>query len=187
MRLEYAYDAPTTMKKRILRLAPVTIAFSLFLTACFYPPMQPPPPPERTQVALPVPYDLALDAVMQVIRKHNYRVQANDPTHGVIEAQTLHFSASDADCGVVGTAIGKEPAAPTAGSSAVYNFYIKPNGSQASTVTVQAVFSTPVHVPFHTLQNTECVSRGVQEAALLKEIEQQASLARRPAYKPSPG
>ncbi len=175
------------MNIRIVRLVPAAVLFSLFLMACFYPPMQPPPAPERTQVALQVPYDLALDSVMHVIRTRNYRIQANDPTHGVIEAHTPHFSASDADCGVVGTAIGKEIATPTAGSSAVYNFYIKPNGPEASTVTVQAVFSTPVRVPFHTLQNTECVSRGGQEAALLKEIAEQASLAHRPSYKQPPG
>jgi hypothetical protein len=175
------------MQIRIFRPVPAAVLFSLFLTACFYPPMRPPPAPERTQVTLQVPYDLALDSVMHVIRTRNYRIQANDPTHGVIEAQTAHFSASDADCGVVGTTIGKEAVAPTADSSAVYNFYIKPNGPEASMVTVQAVFSTPVSVPFHTLQNTECVSRGVQEAALLKEIEEQASLAHRPAYKQPPG
>ena len=175
------------MKIRIFRLVPAAALFSLSLTACFYPPMRPPPAPERTQVVLQVPYDLALDSVMHVIRTRNYRIQANDPTHGVIEAQTPHFSASDADCGMVGSVIGKEAATPTADSSAVYNFYIKPNGPEASTVTVQAVFSTPVHVPFHTLQNTDCVSRGVQEAALLKEIEEQASLARRPTYKQPPG
>jgi hypothetical protein len=174
------------MRTTIQRFAAAPFVASLFLSACLYPPTQQQPPVERTQVAIQLPYDLALDAVMHVIATHDYRIQANDPTHGVIEAQTAKFSVADADCGVVGTAIGKEATTPTADSSAVYTFHIKPKGPEASTVAIQAVFATPVRVPFHPLSNAECVSRGVQEAKLLKEIEQQVALTHRPAYKAAP-
>ncbi len=174
------------MRNRIQRLGTAPFVASLFLSACLYPPTQQLPPAARTEVVLQLPYDLALDAVAQVIKAHDYRIQANDPTHGVIEAQTAKFSVADADCGLVGTAMGKELAAPTQDSSAVYTFHIKPKGREASTVAIQAVFATPVHVPFHPLSNAECVSRGVQEAKLLKEIERQAALTHRPVYTAAP-
>lgn len=170
----------------IRRYAAAVLIASLLLNACYYPTTRQPPPAERTQVVLQLPYDLALDAVTHVIKAHDYRIQANDPTHGVIEAQTARFSVADADCGVIGTAIGKELAAPTQDSSAVYTFHIKPKGPEASTVAIQAVFATPIRVPFHPLSNAECVSRGVQEVQLLKEIEQQAAVTHRPAYKAAP-
>jgi len=174
------------MRTRIQRLGTASLIASLLLSACYYPATRPPPTAARTQVVLQLPYDLALDAVAHVIKARDYRIQANDPTHGIIEAQTARFSVADADCGLVGTAIGKELAAPTQDSSAVYTFYIKPKGPEASTVAIQAVFATPVRVPFHPLSNAECVSRGVQEVQLLKEIEQQAALTHRPAYKAAP-
>jgi len=155
----------------------------IILAACFYPPKTPPPPPQKTEVVLKLPYDLALDAVMQVIKTHEFRVQANDPAHGVIEAQTVKFTLDDADCGVVGMALGKEQAAPTQDSSVVYTFHVKPAGFESSKVAIQAVFATPLHVPFHPLSESECVSRGVQEAKLLKEIERQAAVTHRPTYK----
>lgn len=171
------------MSTSLLRLTSVLLALAPSLAGCFYPPVQAPPPPEKRRVLLPLPYDLTLDAVSQVVKDHNYQVHANDPTNGVIEAETTKFSGGDADCGRVGTALGKESAEPGLDSSAVYNFYIKPSGREASTVTVQAVFSTPVGVPFHTLRNVECVSRGVQEAKLLKDIQERAALIRRPEYR----
>jgi hypothetical protein len=156
----------------------------MLLSSCFYPPTTPPPAPERTQVVLQLPYDLALDAVMHVIKAHEFRIQANDPTHGVIEAQTVKFTLDDADCGIVGMALGKEPAAPTQDSSVVYTFHVKAAGFESSTVAIQAVFASPLHVPFHPLSEAQCVSRGVQEAKLLKEIEQEAAVTHRPTYKP---
>jgi len=174
------------MTTTIRRYAAALLIASLLMSACYYPTTRQPPPAARTQVVLQLPYDLALDAVTHVIKAHDYRIQANDPTHGIIEAQTARFSIADADCGVIGSAIGKELAAPTQDSSAVYTFHIKPKGPEASTVVIQAVFSTPIRVPFHPQSNAECVSRGVQEAALLKEIEQQASATHRPVYKTPP-
>src|SRR5207244_338575 len=106
-----------------------------------------------------------------------------DPSHGILEAQTPHFSLTDADCGTAGTVVGKQPAEPGSDSSAVFNFYLKPQGEERSVVTIQAVYATPVRVPFHPLANVECVSRGTQEAALLKQIEEEASLTHRPPVK----
>ena len=174
------------MRTRIHRFAAASFLAALFLSACYYPATLQPPPRERTRTVLQLPYDLALDAVTQVIKAHDYRINANDPTHGIIEAQTAKFSVADADCGVIKTAMGEEPAAPSPDSSAVYTFYIKPKGPEASTVAVQAVFATPLRVPFHPVSSAECVSRGVQEAKLLKEIEQQAAITHRPAYKTPP-
>ena len=168
-------------------LRPVALfALSLLLNACFYPPRTQVPPIERTQVELKLPYDLALDAVMHVITAHAYRVQANDPTHGIIEAQTVKFTPKDADCGIVGSAFGKEAVEPTQDSSAVYTFHVKPDGPEASTVSVQGIFATPLRVPFHPLSNAECISRGVQERKLLKEVEAQAAITRRPVFKTGP-
>lgn len=168
------------MSNRIQRLAAVALLALIFLGSCFYPPQTQAPTVEHTQTEIKLPYDLALDAVMSVIKAHEFRVQANDPTHGVIEAQTVKFTVDDADCGIVGMVGGKEVATPTQDSSVVFTFHIKPDGPEASIVGIQAVFATPVRVPFHPMSNSECVSRGVREANLLKEIEQQAAVTHRP-------
>src|SRR5271155_168898 len=168
------------MSNRIQRFAAVPLLALQLLSSCFYPPQTPPPTVEHTQAEINLPYDLALDAVMSVIKAHEFRVQANDPTHGVIEAQTVKFTLDDADCGVVGMVAGKEATTPTQDSSVVFTFHIKPDGPEAGPVGTQAVFATPVRVPFHPMSNSECVSRGVQEAKLLKEIKQQAAVTHRP-------
>ncbi|MGD0074475.1 MAG: hypothetical protein ABSD31_09050 [Candidatus Binataceae bacterium] len=174
------------MKIRIHRIGTVSLIASLLLSACYYPGARQAPSTSRTVAVLHLPYDLALDAVMNVIKAHDYRIHANDPTHGVIEAQTPRFTIADADCGIVGTAFGKQLVTPTQDSSAVFTFHIKPKGPEESVVLIQAVFSTPIRVPFHPPSNAECVSRGVQEAQLLNEIEQQAALTHRPKYKTPP-
>ncbi len=174
------------MKIRIHPIGTVWLAASLLLSACYYPVARQAPSASRTVAVLHLPYDLALDAVMHVIKAHDYRIQANDPTHGVIEAQSARFTIADADCGIVGTAFGKERVTPGQDSSAVFTFHVKPKGREESVVLIQAVFSTPLRVPFHPPSNAECVSRGVQEAALLNEIEQQAALTHRPNYQAPP-
>jgi len=130
----------------------VTAILSSGASACFYPPMVQPSPEQRDQILLPVPYDLAWDAVNNVVKQNELKIHAQDPTHGIIEAQTPHFTLQDADCGVVGTAVGKVKAEPAADASAVYNFYLTAADRESSRLAVQAVFSTPIRVPFRPLQ-----------------------------------
>ena len=161
----------------------VTAILSSGASACFYPPMVQPSPEQRDQILLPVPYDLAWDAVNNVVKQNELKIHAQDPTHGIIEAQTPHFTLQDADCGVVGTAVGKVKAEPAADASAVYNFYLTAADRESSRLAVQAVFSTPIRVPFRPLQNVDCISTGVQEARLLREIRDQANTIKRPTFK----
>ena len=70
------------------------------------------------------------------------------------------------------------------GGSAVYNFKVKPAGPEATNLSVNATFSTPLHVPLHPVTDFQCVSRGNQEARLLKEIEAAAQV-RTPSNAPT--
>jgi hypothetical protein len=165
------------------------LCFLCFLVAaigfagCFYPPLQKPPNDKQGRVVLSLPYDLAWNAVNAVIAKNGYRVVAHDPNHGIIETETNHFTLQDADCGQLKGVVGKYAAEPGQDASAVYNFHLKPNGKESSLVSVQATYSAPLHVPFHPLSDVQCVSRGVEEARLLKEIAQQAKETHRPTFK----
>jgi hypothetical protein len=151
--------------------------------ACFYPPMTPPRAADKDSLIINAPYDLAWDATVAVIKNNQYRMQAQDPTHGIIEAQIHRFTIDQADCGVISSAGGKFAAEPDAGSSAEFNFYLKPAGRETTTVSIQATFSAPLRIPFRPLRDIECVSRGIEEARLLKEIQQQAAVTHRPVYK----
>jgi hypothetical protein len=170
-----------------MRIRPVIGSIALAAMAavgCFNPP--PPPPPaklEKNQLALPLPYDLAWEAVNAVIIKNNYRVSARDPNNGIVETQVDHgeFTLKDADCGQI-KGIWKFSAEPAEVASAVYNFYVKPTGIRTSLVTLTATFSAPVRVPFRPMQSVQCTSRGVQEARLLKELAEQAAITRRATY-----
>jgi hypothetical protein len=166
----------------IRRLRRLSFVPMLLLAGCFYPPMTQPQPESHDQAMIVVPYDLVWDSVLAVIKKNQYKISAQDPTHGIVEAQSAHFTLQDADCGVIGTAAGKVAAEPAPDASAVFNFYVAASGKEASTLTVHAVFSTPVRVPFKTVQHMECTSRGIQEARLLREIKDVASHATRPSF-----
>lgn len=165
------------------RSAILALAAALILQGCFYPPMQKLPPPGSDRLALPMPYDLAWDATLQVLKDNDYRIYGQDPAHGIIEAQSHHFDLGDADCGNISSLGGKFPVEPGQDASAVYRFDLKANSPESTNLTVQATFQTPLRVPFHQLSNVECASHGVQEAKLLKEIKHQSSLTHRPAYK----
>src|SRR5271165_6033227 len=158
------------------------VVSTLFLAGCFYPATATPPAVEKTQIVLDKPYDLAWDATIAVIRNNNYHLQAQDPVHGVLEAQSNHFSLADVDCGTISSVGGKYPVEPDPGASAVYNFVVKPNGKESSTVAVQATFDVSLRVPFHPLSDTECISHGVQEARLLNEVAEQAKTEHRPYH-----
>jgi hypothetical protein len=162
---------------------------SLFLAlaaaGCFYPPTAKPVAYDKYQLALALPFDLAWDAVHTVIADNGLHIIAEDPNNGIIESQAVTgFNLKDADCGDLRGIATKYHAEPDAGSSAVYNFAVKPQGNEASVVSLQAVFTSPLHVPLHTLSEENCVSRGLQEARLLKEIAQQAQKEHRPEFKP---
>lgn len=152
---------------------------------CFSPP--PPPPPaklEKNQLELQLPYDLAWEAVNDVIISNGYHVSAHDPNNGIVEAEVEHgeFTLKDADCGQIRSIAGGFSAKPAEVASAVYNFYVKPTGPRTSLVTVTATFSAPVQVPFRPMQSVECASRGVEEARLLKQLAQQAAITHRATY-----
>jgi hypothetical protein len=168
------------MKTFAARLAMVWCAL---LAGCFYPPMAAPSKPAQHQVRLTVPYDLAWDAVNSVIKQNNYRVRAQDPNHGIIEAQGTSFTTKEADCGKVSSLGGTYAIDPTSASSAEYNFRLKADGPEACIVTVEATFVAPLHVPFRPYRDIECVSRGTDEVRLLSEVQRQAAQEHRPTYK----
>lgn len=166
----------------------IAIAFSFALAAsgCFYPPTAAPPPASDSQAQIPIPFDLAWDAVHSVITRNDFRIIAEDPNNGVIESEAPgRFSLKQADCGKLRTVAAKYSAEPNDDATAVYNFTVKPAGDEASMVAIQAIYTSQLHVPIRPLTAERCVSRGVAEAALLKQIEQQAKLEHRPSFKPS--
>ncbi|HEY2664482.1 MAG TPA: hypothetical protein VGI47_09090 [Candidatus Binataceae bacterium] len=170
----------TSLPSGLIRHCARLVIATLFLAGCFYPAMGTPPPVEKTQITVDTPYDLTWDAAIAVIKNNNYHLQAQDPVHGVLEVQSNHFSLADVDCGIISSVGGKYPVEPDPGASAVYNFVVKPNGRESSTVAVQATFDVSLRVPFHRVSDTVCISRGVQEARLLNEVAEQAKNEHRP-------
>lgn len=165
------------------------LAATATIGGCYYPAKIQPPPPSATRTALKTPYDLAWDAVHSVIRKNDYNVLGDDPNAGIVEAEARSFSVADADCGEMRSVGSKYIAEPDPGGSAVYNFKVEPSGPEATVVGVTATYSTPLHVPLHPISNFQCVSRGTQEARLLKQIDDTALTERRPTAsfdKPKP-
>ena len=166
-----------------LTLALLTIAFAM--AGCFYPPSVQPPPASKTRTVVPVPYDLTWDAVHDVVTHNNYKLQGDDPNHGIVEAEGHTFTLSDADCGQLKSIVGRYDAEPLPGSSAVYNFRVEPAGPQSTSVAVNVTYNTPIHVPFHPVRDSQCVSRGAEEARLLNEIEIAARTEHRPEQSPA--
>jgi uncharacterized lipoprotein len=161
-------------------------ALVAMLGGCFYPPTQQQQQQSLAnggQVKLAIPYDLAWDAVHAVISENDYHVITEDPNHGIIETQApKSFTLKDADCGHIRNVL-RYSAEPEQDSTAVYNFEVKPADRESSLVSVQATFTAQVQVPFHPLSDQQCVSRGVQESRLLKQIEARAAQEHRPEYK----
>jgi hypothetical protein len=164
----------------------IVLGVTLALSGCFYPPLAARSDANRNQLRLTVPYDLAWDAVNSVIRQNSYKVRAQDPNHGLIEAQGTSFTTQEADCGEFRSLGGSFPVDPTASSSAVYNFRLKADGPEASLVAIEATFVAPLSVPFHRPTDFECVSHGSDEARLLKEVAAKAASLRRPTYSVQP-
>lgn len=148
--------------------------------------MTAPPPDEQQRAVIPLPYDLAWDAVNQVIRESGMRVQAQEPNYGIIEAVGPRFTLHDADCGRIKSIAGTYPADPELNGSSVYNFLVRPHGKEASSVEVRATFASPVQVPLRPTKDVDCVSHGIQESNLLREVLVAAKQTHRPVFaKPS--
>ncbi|HYA35382.1 MAG TPA: hypothetical protein VEF03_07170, partial [Candidatus Binataceae bacterium] len=82
------------------RFVPIAL---LFLCAggsgCFYPPTTQPPAESKTSAVVAVPYDLTWEAAKSVIANNDYRLEVEDPDHGVLEGEAHKFTLADADCG----------------------------------------------------------------------------------------
>lgn len=165
-----------------VRLSIFGLVVALAVTGCFYPPATQPPPDEQQEVVIPLPYDLAWDAVNSVITENSFRVQAQDMTNGIIEAVGPRFTLQDADCGKIKSVVGAYTAEPELNSSSVYNFLVRPRGPEASIVEVRATFNSSVKVPLHTATDVDCVSHGIQESNLLREVLVAAKKTHRPVF-----
>jgi hypothetical protein len=166
-----------------MKLRLVLVLSIAAIAGCFYPPQQKPLPGRSTEVTVPVAYDLTWDAVHSVISANGYRVIRENPDQGIVEAQAVGgFTLKDADCGKLKGIAGNYEAEPDPDASAVYDFQVKPKGTGASTVGIQATFSAPLHIPMHPVSDEQCVSRGIEEARLLEQISRQASMEHRPKF-----
>ncbi len=165
-----------------VRVSILGIVAAISVAGCLYPPVTQPPPDEQQQVVIPLPYDLAWDAVNAVVTENSLRVQAQDMTNGIIEASGPRFTLHDADCGKIKSAVGSYTAEPEANSSSVYNFLVRPRGPEATLVEVRATFNSSVKVPLHPATDVDCVSHGIQESNLLREVLVEAKRTHRPEY-----
>src|ERR1700689_5119206 len=158
------------------------VVAALFAVGCLYPPVTQPPPDEKQEVVIPLPYDLAWDAVNAVITENSFHVQAQDMTNGIIEASGPLFTLHDADCGRIKSVAGSYAAEPEPDSSSVYNFLVRPRGPEATIVEVRATFNSSVKVPLHPATDVDCVSHGIQESNILREVLVQAKQTHRPVF-----
>ena len=133
-------------------------------------------------MVIPLPYDLAWDAVNAVVKENSFHVQAQDMTNGIIEAVGPRFTLHDADCGKVKSLAGAYSAEPQANSSSVYNFLVRPRGREATLVEVRATFNSSVTVPLHPTTDVDCVSHGIQESNLLRDVLAEAKKTHRPEF-----
>jgi len=152
-------------------------------TGCFYPPEQRPPTPDQSSIIIARPFDLVWNAAHEVIAANGYHLIAEDPNSGLIETQASGgFTLKDADCGKLRSMATKYDAEPDIDATVVYNFTVRPSGDEASSVAVQATFMAPLEVPLRPTAGIQCVSRGLQETRLLKQIAAQAAKEQRPHF-----
>ena len=90
---------PSSSNMYSLRDAIFALLAALSAAGCIYPPTTQPPPDAHQQVVIPLPYDLAWDAVNHVIAQNSLRIQAQDSNAGIIETVGPRFTLHDADCG----------------------------------------------------------------------------------------
>lgn len=165
---------------------PILVLFAALAAGCFYPPITTPPTDEQQQATIPLPYDLAWEVVNKVIAENGFRIQAQDSNAGIIETVAPRFSLHDADCGKIRSVVGMYAAEPEMNASTVYTFGVHPRGKEASLVQVLATFNSPVKVPLHPATDVDCVSHGIQESNLLRQVLATAKQTHRPVYaKPS--
>jgi hypothetical protein len=165
-----------------LSIPGLLVALPFAVAGCFIPPVTQPPPDAQQQVVIALPYDLAWDAVNAVIAENSFHVQAQDMTNGIIEAVGPRFTLHDADCGKIKSVAGAYTAEPQANSSSVYNFLVRPRGREATLVEVRATFNSSVSVPLHPATDVDCVSHGIQESNLLREVLVEAKKTHRPEF-----
>ncbi len=165
------------MRPRLLIVIALT---SIGAAGCYYPAKLQPPPQAQLRETVQRPYDLTWDAVHKVVSRNQYKILGDDPNQGIVEAEAYSFTLGDADCGQMKSIANRYDAPPDAGGSAVYNFKIEPAGPESTNVSVNATYSTPLHVPLHPISDFQCVSRGTQETRLLREIDVAAQAAQRP-------
>ncbi|HEY6395302.1 MAG TPA: hypothetical protein VIX12_07765 [Candidatus Binataceae bacterium] len=171
------------LNKTGLGLAFIYALLAVSASGCFYPPLTREPTEDVTKVTVPLPYDLAWDAVHAVIRSEDFHIQVEDSNHGIIEAQGKIFTLRDADCGRIKSIISTYPAQPEPGSSSVFEFHVKAVGNESSSIMVLATFESPLKVPLHPTQDIDCISHGAQESRLLREILAQARVTHPPVFK----
>jgi hypothetical protein len=165
-----------------VRRSILSLGAAMFAVGCFYPPVTQPPPDAQQEVVIPLPYDLAWDAVNAVVKDNSYHVQAQDMTNGIIEVVGPRFTLHDADCGKIKSVAGAYTAEPEQNSSSVYNFLVRPRGREASIVEVRATFNSSISVPLHPATDVDCVSHGIQESNLLRQVLVEAKKTHRPEY-----
>ena len=168
------------MSRTAICLVIITGAIQVGIAGCYYPAKLQPPPLNKTQTVVNVPYDLTWHAIQTVVETNQYKILGDDPNHGIVEAEAHSFTLVDADCGQMKSVANRYDAEPDPGGSAVYNFKVEPAGPEATNLSVNATYSTPLHVPFHPITDFQCVSRGTQEARLLKEVDAAAHAEHRP-------
>jgi len=176
-----------------MRLTTFIVVPLVLAAGCYYPAKIAPPPAAHSRTTVARPYDLTWDAVHKVITKNRFKVLGDDPNQGIVEAESYSFSLSDADCGQMRSVGDRYDAEPDPGGTAVYNFKVEPAGPEASNLSVNATYTTPLHVPLHPISDFQCVSRGTQEKRLLQEIDTTAQAEQRPKkeveilHAPAPG
>jgi hypothetical protein len=169
-----------------MTIRPTTIAWVLLstvATSCFNPPVAQEPAESKTSVVVPLPFDLTWTAVTDVIKLNDYRIQAQDPNHGILEVLGHRFTLQDADCGKIESIAGTYAAEPESNATAVYNFRVTPVSNESTRVGVQASYDSPLRVPLHPYQDVQCVSRGAAESHLLQQVLAQVRVTHPPAYR----
>ena len=165
---------------------PARIVYILLLlvgAGCFTQPTAQEPPESKTSTVVPLPFDLTWTAVNNVIRQNDFRIQAQDPNHGILEVLGNRFTLQDADCGKI-ESVGTTYAAPAEpDATAVYNFLVKPVSNESTKVIVRASYNSPLRVPFHPNTDVDCVSRGAEESRLLQQVLAQARVTHPPEYR----
>ena len=80
-----------------LLFATISASMSIGAFGCYYPANIAPPQEAKTQTVINVPYDLTWDAVHTVVKNRDYKIEGDDPDHGIVEVESHAFTLADAD------------------------------------------------------------------------------------------